>query len=142
MAGPGNGRRWVSGEMTVSLSELDLAWALLGQQRYAEAARQAGAILQRFPNNVSAIACHAMALWKDSGDSTQPLVEIARAVALAPDVASLRHNYATLLASQGAIAEAAAEFGEALRIKPDDTLAFYGLTQNSKFREETPIVRA
>src|SRR5437868_1219871 len=89
-------RAWVASRrdwgMTVSLSELDLAWALLGQQRYAEAARQAEGILARFPNNVSAIACHAMALWKDSGDSAQPLLEIGRAVELAPDVASLRHN--------------------------------------------------
>jgi len=122
MAGPGNGRRWVSGEMTVSLSELDLAWALLGQQRYAEPRGRQAPSCSVSPNNVSAIACHAMALWKDSGDSTQPLVEIARRGGPCPPMLPRwRHNYATLLASQGANRRSgAAEFGEALRIKPDE----------------------
>ena len=126
--------------MTVALNELDVAWALLGQQRFAQAARQAQSILSRFPNNVSALVCHAMATWKGGGDIEQSVAEMRRAVALAPDVASIRHNLATVLASRGD-AEAAEQFGEALRIKPDDTLAFYGLTQNSKFREPTDLVR-
>src|SRR4051812_43415909 len=104
--------------MTGALNELDLAWALLGHQRFVEAVQQSGAILARFPNNVSALACHAMALWKSGGDVEQPLAEIRRAVELAPNVSSIRHNYATLLASRGDIEESAAQFGEALRIKP------------------------
>jgi hypothetical protein len=128
--------------MTVSLNELDRAWALLGQQRFAESEQQAGAVLARFPDNVSALACHAMAHWKNGGDIASSLLEMRRAVALAPDVASIRHNLATLLASHGEVDAAAAEFAEALRIKPDDTMAFYGLSQNRKFREREPLVDA
>jgi tetratricopeptide (TPR) repeat protein len=128
--------------MTVSLNELDRAWALLGQQRFAESERQAEAVLARFPDNVSALACHAMAHWKNGGDIGQSLAQMRRAVSLAPDVASVRHNLATLLASRGDVDAAAAEFREALRIKPDDTMAFYGLTQNHKFREREPLVDA
>lgn len=126
--------------MTVALTELDVAWALLGQQRFMEAARQAQAVLSRFPDNVSALACHAMAIWKGGGDAELSLVQMRRAVALAPDVASVRHNLATLLASRGDMTEAAEQFREALRIKPDDTLAFYGLTQNSKFRDRDALI--
>ncbi len=128
--------------MNISANTLDLAWGLLGQQRFAEAAQQAAAFLDSFPDNVSGLACHAMALWKSDGDIAVSLHQIRRAVELAPNVASIRHNYATLLASNGDIEEAAGQFREALRIKPDDTLAFYGLTQNHKFREETDLVRA
>ena len=49
--------------MLASLPELDQAWHLLSQQRFAEATRQAAAVLARFPDNVSALACHAMASW-------------------------------------------------------------------------------
>ncbi|MEO8757437.1 MAG: sulfotransferase [Devosia sp.] len=128
--------------MQPALPELDRAWALLGQQRFAEAVQQSAAVLARFPGNVSALACHAMANWKNEGDIALSISEMRRAVQAAPDVASIRHNLATLLASVGDADAAAAEFREALRIKPDDTLAFYGLTQNFKFREETDLVRA
>src|SRR3569623_1397253 len=128
--------------MTVALTELDVAWALLGQQRFVEAARQAQAVLNRFPDNVSALACHAMANWKSGGDSDLSVAEMRRAAVLAPDVASVRHNLATLLASRGDMTEASEQFGEALRIMPDDTLAFYGLTQYSKFRERDALVDA
>lgn len=128
--------------MSVSLNELDRAWALLGQQRFAEAERQADAVLHRFPDNVSALACHAMAHWKAGGDIAPSLAEMRRAVALAPNVASIRHNLATLLASRGDVDAASAEFREALRIKPDDTMAFYGLTQNHKFRQREDLVDA
>src|SRR5665213_2545396 len=36
---------------------------------------------------------------------------------------------------------ATVQFREALRIKPDDTIAFQGLTQNVKFKEEDDLVR-
>jgi tetratricopeptide (TPR) repeat protein len=83
-----------------------------------------------------------MANWKSAGGLAMSLREMRRAVELAPEVASIRHNYATLLASIGEMTDASAQFGEALRIKPDDTLAFYGLSQNSKFTESTELVRA
>lgn len=128
--------------MTVALNELEVAWALLGQQRFDEARRQSSVILQRFPQNVSALACHAMANWKAGGDIDSSVTEMERAVALAPEVASIRHNLATLLASRGDSEAATAQFREALRIKPDDTIAFYGLTQNFKFREDNRLVNA
>ena len=128
--------------MNTAIPELDRAWMLLNQQRFAEAVQQSAAILGRFPNDVSALACHAMANWKNEGDIGLSIAEMRRAVAAAPMVAAIRHNLATLLASSGDVDGAAAEFQAALRIKPDDTLAFYGLTQNQKFREETDLVRA
>ncbi len=128
--------------MTIALNELEVAWALLGQERFAEAKRQAESILQRFPQNVSALACHAMANWKAGGGIDQSIAEMERAVTLAPEVASIRHNLATLLASRGDSEAATAQFREALRIKPDDTVAFYGLTQNFKFREDSQLVNS
>lgn len=128
--------------MPTAISDLDHAWQLLGQERFAEAAQFAGAILSRFPGNVSALACHAMANWKNEGDIAVSIDEMQRAVAAAPMVASIRHNLATLYASAGDVEGAAREFESALKIKPDDTLAFYGLTQNRKFREETEVVRS
>jgi tetratricopeptide (TPR) repeat protein len=113
---------------------------LLGQQRYDDAARQAQAILARFPDNVSALACHAMAQWKNGAPIEDSIAQMQRAVALAPLVASLRHNLATLLASRGDFEFAAEQFRDALRIKPDDTMAFYGLTQNFRFNQSEPLI--
>jgi tetratricopeptide (TPR) repeat protein len=83
-----------------------------------------------------------MAYWKVGGEISLSLDEMRRAASLAPDVASIRHNLATLLASAGDIEGSAREFEQALKIKPDDTQAFYGLTQNMKFREVTPRLSA
>jgi len=128
--------------MTVALSELNLAWGLLNQQRFSEAVERADNILARYPLNVSALACHAMANWKADGDIGLSIDEMNRAMSLAPTVASIRHNLATLLASRGDIEAAAAQFREALRLKPDDAMAFYSLTQNVKFAREDDQVRA
>ena len=128
--------------MTIAIPELDRAWQLLSQDRFAEAVQLSSAVLARFPANVSALACHAMANWKNEGDIAVSIDEMRRAVAAAPMVASIRHNLATLYASAGDVDGAAREFTAALGIKPDDTLAFYGLTQNQKFTEETDLVRA
>ena len=115
--------------------DLDAAWRMLVAERLDEAARLSQALLDVSPDNVSALACHAMANWKAGGDIEQSLAEVQRAVQLAPSVASLRHNLATLLASHGDSDAATEQFRAALTIKPDDTVAFYGLTQNSKFRD-------
>src|SRR3569623_771743 len=128
--------------MNVPMPDLDRAWQLLSQERFAEALQQAAAFLARFPNNVSAHVCHAMANWKSEGNIAASIAEIQAAVTAAPMEASIRHNLATLLASAGDVDGAAREFGTALQIKPDDTLAFYGLSQNQKFRDETDLVRA
>ena len=128
--------------MNVPLPDLDRAWQLLSQERFEEALQLSAAILARFPGNVSAHVCHAMANWKNEGDIGASIEEMRRAVTAAPMEASIRHNLATLLASAGDVEGAAREFGAALQIKPDDTLAFYGLTQNQRFRDETDLVRA
>lgn len=128
--------------MIPSMPELDRAWALLTQDRAAEAREAAAAILAVHPGNVSALVCHAMANWKAEGDLARSIAEVRRAVTLAPNVASIRHNLASLLASAGDSAGAAEEFEAALRIKPDDAVAFQGLTQNMKFTAESELVRA
>ena len=128
--------------MIPQLPELDQAWALLGHNRFVEAREASAAILRRFPNNVSALACHAMANWKAEGDMALSLSEMRRATELAPMVAPIRHNLATLLMSDGQIDAATEQFRAALEIKPDDTIAFQSLVQNVKFTEETDLVRA
>ena len=128
--------------MTVSTNELEIAWAMLGQGQFSEAYTRAGALLARQPDNVSALVCHAMASWKSSGDVELALEEMRRAVGMAPDDPTIRHNLANLLASRGDMTDAVAQYEAALAIKPDDTLAFYGLTQNQKFRATTPVVAA
>ena len=128
--------------MTAPSNELDIAWKMLVEERFREAVGLSQRLLDRFPDNVSALACHAMALWKAGGDLEQSLAEMQRAVQLAPSVASLRHNLATLLASRGDSDAATDQFRAALGIKPDDTVAFYGLTQNSRFRDDSALVRA
>lgn len=127
--------------MIPQMPELDRAWALLGRNRFAEARDAAAAILRQHPRNVSALACHAMANWQAEGDISASLEEMRRATLMAPDVAGIRHNYATLLMSAGRIEAATAQFREALRIRPDDTMAFQSLTQNEKLGEDDDIVR-
>ena len=85
--------------MNTQMPELDRAWQLLSQERFGEAVQQSAAVLARFPGNVSALACHAMANWKYEGDIRVSIDEMQRAVAAAPMVASIRHNLATLYAS-------------------------------------------
>src|SRR3954469_12842671 len=104
--------------MVAAIPELDHAWQLLTQERFADAVQQSAVVLARYPGNVSALACHAMANWKNEGDIAVSIEQMRRAVAAAPLVASIRHNLATLLASAGDIDGTAREFEAALRIKP------------------------
>lgn len=127
--------------MIPQLPELDRAWALLGAGRFAAARDAAAAILARFPANVSALACHAMANWQAEGDIAVSLAEMRRATEAAPNQAPIRHNLATLLMSDGQIDAAIEQFREALRIRPDDTVAFQSLVQNITVREEDELVR-
>ena len=82
-----------------------------------------------------------MANWQLGADIEQCIAQMRRAVELAPDVASIRHNLATILASNGDIQGACDGFTKAIELKPDDAEAFHGLAQNSRFTAETPIVR-
>ncbi|MEP7239645.1 MAG: sulfotransferase [Devosia sp.] len=128
--------------MTETIPELDQAWTLLTQGRYREAAKRAQIVLDRYPGNASALVCRAMARWSAGDDIDASIADVRRVVAAYPAVAAIRHNLATLLASRGDIDDAAAEFREALRLKPDDTVAFYGLTQNSRAGADTELVAA
>lgn len=128
--------------MASQLPGLDHAWKLLTEGHAAEARDAAAGVLRLAPANVSAMVCHAMANWRADGDIGISLKEMRRAVSQAPNVASIRHNLATLLMSNGEIDAATAEFREALHIKPDDTIAFQSLVQNIKFTEATDLVRA
>ena len=128
--------------MNTPMPDLDRAWQLLTQERFAEALQQSAAVLARFPGNVSAHVCHAMANWFFVGFFVVLFAVLWVVVFVVSLVVFFWHNLATLLASAGDVEGAAREFGTALQIKPDDTLAFYGLTQNQKFRDETDLVRA
>jgi hypothetical protein len=115
---------------------------LLGEGRFVAAEQRAAAFLARHPGNASALACHAMAHWKAGRDIALALDETRRALAVEPKNPAIWHNLATLQASDGDIAGAAASFEQALALKPDDTRAFYGLAQNRRFTGETPLLGA
>jgi hypothetical protein len=120
--------------------ELDTAWQMLQQERFDEAIALAERVLLRQPGNVAAIACRAMAIWRTGRDEQHVMSELRRAIELAPAESSLRHNYATVLTNFGDIDEAALHYREALRLKPDDTMAFWGLTLNARFDGDDEIV--
>jgi tetratricopeptide (TPR) repeat protein len=120
----------------------EAAWALLRQGRLADAMRAAGAVLAQAPDNVSALACRAMARWRLVGVNPETLNELERAVALAPLEASLRHNFGMVLTAAGRIEAAAAQYRVALRLRPTDTMAFWGLTLNTRFTEADELVDA
>ncbi len=120
----------------------EAAWALLQQERFGEAAQLAARIIAAEPRNVSAIACRAMAIWRGQGDDAEAIAGMRRAIDLAPAESSLRHNLGILLTSSGDVGGAAQQYLEALRLKPDDTMAFWGYTLNHRFTEPNELVRA
>jgi len=120
---------------------VDEAWQRLARGDYRGAAELSAAALKRRPDDGSALSCNAMANWQLGGDIEQSLAQMRRVVTMAPNAASARHNLATLLASKGDTEAACESFLKAIALKPDDTEAFHGLTQNFHFREETALVR-
>jgi hypothetical protein len=82
-----------------------------------------------------------MSDWQLGGDIEQAITTLQDAVALAPAAAWIWHNLATVLASAGRFDAANAALRRALHLQPDLTEAFYGLSQNTRFREETALVR-
>jgi Sulfotransferase family/Tetratricopeptide repeat len=125
---------------TTITARLEQAWSLLQQDGSAKALELALGVLAAEPDNVSALACHAMALWAQQGRNHRSLEVMARAVSLAPGVAPLRYNYANLLNGVGRLDEAAEQFRAALKINPDDPQAFGGLTRNTKITSRDEIV--
>jgi hypothetical protein len=127
--------------MPQKLESLDEAWTMLARGDFQGAAELSARLLARTPNDVSALCCHAMSNWQLGQDAGAAIAEMRRAVALAPEVSSIRHNLATILASTGDFEAAGESFRMAIKLKPDDTEALYGLSQNHKFKEETELVR-
>lgn len=119
---------------------IEAAWQLVAARRFEEASQQARQALEREPDNASALACAGMAEWELGHPVTDCIALLQRAVELAPAVGAHRHNLGTLLASMGDMAGAYASFGAALRIRSDDTMAFYAMTQNHRFTEPEPVI--
>lgn len=117
------------------------AWSRLARGDFLGAAQISTRLLGRTPNDPAVISCHAVSTWQLGGDIDVSITAMERAVALAPDDAWFRHNLAIIQASNGDLAAACTNFSKALELKPDDTEAFYGLSQNSRFSEETDLVR-
>jgi tetratricopeptide (TPR) repeat protein len=117
------------------------AWSLCGRGDFRGAADLSRQLLAVSPLDGSALACLAVSLWQLGGDAGQAISELRRAAELAPEDSSIPHNLATLLASIGELDEARRSYLAAIALKPDDTQAFYALTQSGRFTEETDLVR-
>ena len=113
---------------------------MLAARRFDDAARLARQTLLRHPENASALVCAGMAEWELGYPVEACVALVERAVALAPQAGAYRHNLGTLQASMGDMAGAYASFAAALRLRPDDTVAFYALTQNHRFRQPDSLV--
>jgi hypothetical protein len=118
------------------------AWALCGRGDFKEAAELSARLLAADPADASALCCLAMCHWQLGIEPDKCLADLRRAARLAPDEAQIHHNLATVLASEGEITEACTHFFRALELKPDDAEAFYGLSQNYRFAEESDLVRS
>ena len=128
--------------MTLALTSVDSAWHLLSAGRFDDAAKLARKLLTVEPDNPSTLCCAAMAEWELGYPVDGSIALLEQAVRLAPRNAAIRHNLATLQASMGDMPAARASFEAALDIRPDDTMAFFGLAQNCRFTEENDIVRS
>ncbi|WP_137151191.1 sulfotransferase [Devosia sp. FKR38] len=126
--------------MQIAPTLVEVAWQLLGARRFEESARQARRALASNPDNASALACAGMAEWELGHSVAHCIALLQRAVDLAPEVGPHRHNLGTLQASMGDMAGAYASFAAALRIRGDDTLAFYAMAQNHRFTEPEPVI--
>ena len=126
----------------MSLPPLDQAWSLLRQERYPEALVLASKARFDHPDNVSAIACHSLALWNAERDLEGSRSGMLRAVGMNPGDAALRQNFAFMLSEQGDVVGAAQNFEEVLRLSPGNVQSFWGLTGVTKFEEETDLVRS
>ena len=117
------------------------AWARHSAGDFQGAADLSRKLLAKSPNDPAALSCLAMSNWQLGVDANRCIADLMRAVSLAPGDAWIRHNLGTLLASVGRLDEASAAYAKAIELKPDDTQAFYGLSQNTKFTEESPLVK-
>jgi len=121
--------------------DINDAWRRYSQGDYQGAANLASKLLADMPNDASVICCNAVSNWQLGADAGKCVADMRRAAAIAPNDAWIWHNLGTVLASVGDLEEARASYSRAIDLKPDDTQAFYGLTQNLRFTEETELVR-
>jgi len=117
------------------------AWARFTRGDFRGAADLSHRLLALAPDDPAILCCNAVSNWQLGADIDVCVATMRRAVKLAPEDAWIWHNFATLLASKGNFDEACQGFIKAIELKPDDTEAFYGLSQNFKFTEETDLVR-
>ncbi|HTJ56552.1 MAG TPA: sulfotransferase [Devosiaceae bacterium] len=123
------------------MNDIGEAWARHARADFQGAADLSRDLLAKSPNDPAALTCNAMSNWQLGGDLDRCIADVRRAISLAPREGWILHNLATVLASSGELEEARACFTKAIELKPDDTQAFYGLTQNQKFTEETDLIR-
>ncbi|HTJ56551.1 MAG TPA: sulfotransferase [Devosiaceae bacterium] len=123
------------------MADVTEAWGRLARGDFQGAADLSRKLLATAPNDPAVLSCNAMSNWQLGADIGKCVADMRRAVMLAPQDAWIRHNLATVLASNGDIDAACESFTKAIELRPDDTEAFYGLSQNFKFTEETDLVR-
>ena len=123
------------------MQDVGEAWSRYARGDFQGACDLSEALLKRRPDDAAVVACRAMSMWELGAAVEQCLLDMRRAVELAPQDGWIWHNLGTVLASVGKLEEARASYSRAIELKPDDTQAFYGLSQNCKFTEETPLVR-
>ena len=122
------------------MQDITDAWARHARGDFQGAAELSRTLLAAAPDDPATLCCNAMSNWQLGVDFDRCMAQMQRAVALAPGDAWLWHNLAALLASIGQLEEACAGYRKAVELKPDDTQAFYALTQTMKFTEATPLV--
>lgn len=122
------------------MTDIADAWARHARGDFQGAAALSRQLLAEVPDDPEALCCNAMSNWQLGLDFDRCMTQMQWAVALAPHAAWLWHNLAALLASVGRLDEACAGYRRAIELKPDDTQAFYALTQTMKFTEQTPLV--
>lgn len=123
------------------MADVAEAWGRLARGDFQGAADLSRRLLAVAPNDPAVLSCNAMSNWQLGADIDKCVADMQRSVALAPHDSWIRHNLATVLASSGDIDGACASFIKAIELKPDDTEAFYGLSQNFRFTQETDLVR-
>lgn len=116
------------------------AWTRHARGDMRGAADLSRQILDASPNDPPALVCNAMSNWELGVDAGASIAQLRQAVELAPAEAWIWHNLGTVLAAVGQLDGARSSYLKAIALKPDDTQAFYGLVQNTKFTAETELV--
>ncbi|MFZ9915950.1 MAG: hypothetical protein ACO3IB_11530, partial [Phycisphaerales bacterium] len=94
--------------------------------RLAEAIASVRFLAKRQPNNPDPLQVLGLLLTQ-AGETTQALVQLSRAVALAPKVPAYRSNYANALLGAGKAADAAAQYRKATELDARYEKAWLGL---------------